>query len=195
MSQFNTDIGDVLKDRLQQHSTAISFDSVWDKHEREGNVRHFRIKRPATVPVIALIIFLTVFTVGFASYGIMHMVDNIDYPFVDDQRVIGKWQSVDFVERIGQFEPNKKAFKGELYLTEFTFVNGGDVLASFEGGNLAYASPTWTKGLILDKQDKTASKYEIKEIDGQTYMFLEWKSGDYVFRGLNPQYYVLKKVE
>lgn len=195
MSQSNTDIGDVLKDKLQQHSTAISFDSVWSKHKKGGSARFFGIIRTATIPMIALITLLTAFTVGFASYGIIRTVDNIDYPFVDDQRIIGKWQSADFVERIGQFDPEEKAFKGELYLTEFVFVNGGDVLASFEGGNLAYASPTWTKGLILNKQDKTASKYEIKEIDGHTYMFLEWKSGDYAFRGMNPKYYVLKKID
>lgn len=35
----------------------------------------------------------------------------------------------------------------------------------------------------------------IKEIEGTTYMFFEWKNGDYVFRGVNPYYYVLKKVE
>lgn len=195
MNQSNTDIGGVIKDRLEQHSAAISFDSVWGKHEKEGNVRRFGIKRSVTIPMIALITFLTVFTVGFAGYGIIRTVDIIDYPFVDDQRVIGKWQSVDFVDGIGQFDPDKKASNGELYLTEFIFVKGGDVLTSFEGGNLAYSSPTWTKGLILDKHDKTASKYEIKEIDGQTYMFMEWKSGDYVFRGLNPKYYVFKKVD
>lgn len=194
MSQSNTEIGDVLKDRLQRHSTTLSFDSVWSKYEK-GNRGHSGIKRAASIPMIALITLLTVFTVGFASYGIMRTVDNTDYPFVDDQMVIGKWQSVDFVNETKQFDPNERAYKDELYLTEFAFINGGDMLASFEGGNLAYISPNWTKGLILDKQDKTASKYEIKDIDGQTYMFLEWKSGDYTFRGLDPQYYVMKKID
>jgi hypothetical protein len=39
-----------------------------------------------------------------------------------------------------------------------------------------------------------ASKYVIKDIDGQTYMFYQWKSGDYTYRYKKPSYYVLKKV-
>jgi bla regulator protein blaR1 len=54
---------------------------------------------------------------------------------------------------------------------------------------------TWTNGLILDKQYKTASKYEIKEIKGDTYLFYEWKSGDYTIWGMQPGYYVLKKIK
>ncbi len=41
--------------------------------------------------------------------------------------------------------------------------------------------------------DKTASRYELKKIKGRDYMFLEWKSGDYVLRGAKPFYYVLRK--
>lgn len=195
MSQSNTDICDVINDRLQQHSTTISFDSVWGKHQKEGNARCIGIKRTVSIPMIVLITILTGFMIGFASYGIIRTVDNTDYPFVEDKRVIGKWQSVDFVGRIGQFDPDEKAYKDELYLTELAFINGGDMLASFEGGNLAYTSFTWTNGLVLNKQEETASKYEIKEIDGQTYMFFEWKSGDYIFREMKPQYYVLKKID
>ena len=51
----------------------------------------------------------------------------------------------------------------------------------------------WTKGLLLHSGDKTASKYAIRETAGSTYMFLEWKSGDYVIRHRKPGYYVLKK--
>jgi hypothetical protein len=51
----------------------------------------------------------------------------------------------------------------------------------------------WTKGLIIVPAAKIASRYEIKEIDGSTYMFYEWKSGDYTLRQRKPKYYVLKK--
>ena len=60
-------------------------------------------------------------------------------------------------------------------------------------GALVYSSSTWTKGTIINSQEKTASKYEIMDINGTTYMFFEWKSGDYVLRGMQPFYYVLKK--
>lgn len=193
MRQPKVDIGKVLQDSLQQYSTTVLFDSVWSKHEK-GNAGHFGLKKAMTIPIITLITIFSVFTVGFAAYGIIRTVDNIDYPFVDDQRVIGLWESVDFVHNIEQFDPSKKAYDDELYLTSLAFINGGDTLAAFEGGKLLNGTPTWTKGLILDKGSKTASKYEIKENAGETYMFCEWKSGDYTLRGMKPKYYVLKKI-
>ena len=52
---------------------------------------------------------------------------------------------------------------------------------------------TWTNGLVLHAGNKTASKYEIKKIDGAEYMFFEWKSGDYTFGHMKPSYYVLQR--
>jgi RNA polymerase sigma factor (sigma-70 family) len=46
------------------------------------------------------------------------------------------------------------------------------------------------KSLILDMQNKTARGYQIKALDGEAYMFYEWKSG-----GISePWYFVFKKV-
>lgn len=62
-------------------------------------------------------------------------------------------------------------------------------------GEFSSKDIVWTKGLILNKIDKTASRYEIMELDGSTYLFFEWKSGDYIFRKKEPGYYVLKKTD
>jgi len=111
------------------------------------------------------------------------IVDKVDYPFVNDPEVIGGWKSVDFVREINQFDPAEKNWKGDLFLNNLIFKEGGSI-----AGNLL----TWTKGLVLS--DDTASKYIIREIGGSTYMFFEWKSGDYTIRYMKPFYYVLKKV-
>ena len=111
--------------------------------------------------------------------------DKIDYPFVDDPNVIGTWRSVDYVETPEQFRPDRKRWKaGDLFLKELDFLPEGKIKNSQD---------IWTKGLVLDTDSKTASRYIFKEIDGSTYMFYEWKSGDYIFRGEKPSYYVLKK--
>lgn len=111
------------------------------------------------------------------------IIDKIDYPFVSDAGAIGTWKSVDFVQSPEEFEPDASRFKGDLYLKELLILEDGKT-------NWAW---TWTKGLLLHSGDKTASKYTIKEMAGSTYMFLEWKSGDYVIRHMKPRYYVLKK--
>jgi len=45
----------------------------------------------------------------------------------------------------------------------------------------------------IDPLKKTAARYIIREIAGRTYVFFEWKSGDYTMRGMKPGYYVLRK--
>jgi bla regulator protein BlaR1 len=110
--------------------------------------------------------------------------DNIDLPFKNDFRVIGEWESVDFVEAPENFNPAAKAWTSDLYLKKLVFLPKG------QGGNPWW---TWTKGVVMHQGDKTASHYEIRKIKGAEYMFFEWKSGDYVLRGAKPFYYVLKK--
>jgi hypothetical protein len=110
--------------------------------------------------------------------------DKIDYPFVSDPQVIGAWKSVDFVRTIDDFKPDKKNWAGEFYLNHLIFEEGG----KNPGGFL-----TWSKGLVINKHGKTASTYTIKSMDGDEYLFYQWKSGDYTIRHRQPYYYVLKK--
>ncbi|MHC4117451.1 MAG: hypothetical protein ACYSWO_08070 [Planctomycetota bacterium] len=112
------------------------------------------------------------------------IVDKIDYPFVNDPEVLGAWDAVDFVENVEDFKPGNEHFAGELFLKELYFLADGKTNWAF----------TWTKGLVLSTGSKTAAKYVIKEIAGATYMFFEWKSGDYTIRHAVPKYYVLKKI-
>lgn len=112
--------------------------------------------------------------------------DKIDYPFINDSEVIGKWQSVDFVEKTKDFKPGVQKWQGDLFIDSLTFS---------ENGKLDKTVFSWTKGLIINKDMKTASKYTIKEINGTKYMFFEWKNGDYVERGATPYYYVLKQAK
>jgi serine/threonine protein kinase len=110
--------------------------------------------------------------------------DNIDLPFVDDPQVIGTWKSVDFVSAIENFDPARREMKGDLFLKELTFEPNGKT-----------AKPwwTWTKGVLIHHGDQTASRYEIREVKGGTYIFLEWKSGDFTILGRKPAYYVLQR--
>lgn len=130
--------------------------------------------------------------------------DEVDLPFVNDPDIIGTWASVDFVREIDYFTPNQSKWKGDLYLTEMVFATDGvvasvSVMSSEEGvPTIKVYAPApwfkWTKGVVTHANALTASAYQIKEIDGSTYLFLEWKSGDYTIRGMKPQYYVLKKI-
>lgn len=197
MEQSNHDLEGIVGNTLDQHSSSTSFNDVWNKHQKKMN-RSSAKRKIFSMPLVAIITVLALFTVGFAGYQItQRRVDNTDYAFVDDSRVIGKWQSVDYVMNIEDFSPDGVNWTAGLYLTQMAFVKDGKMLASVsEGnGNLAEGVLTWTKEIIINKHEQTASKYEIREIGGSSYMFFEWKSGDYSFRGMDPGYYVLKKVD
>ena len=119
--------------------------------------------------------------------------DNVDIPFVNDEKVIGFWEVVDYVREFNQFIPNKQYWKDILLLKKYTFEPQGTLLAEFDGvDNINKLN--WSKNVVINKYVSTASEYVIKTIDGNDYMFVEWKSGDYAFGGVFRGYYVLKKV-
>lgn len=118
--------------------------------------------------------------------GRIRKIDNINIPFIKDDNILGKWTTVDFVESIGSFTPYKRSCKSNLCLKDLEF---------FQNGKTSINSWNWSKNLIICPYDKTVGKYYIKNIDNEEYIFLQWKSGDYTFRNMQPFYYVLKKVK
>ena len=121
--------------------------------------------------------------------------DKVDLPFVNDPAVLGVWTSVDFVSTPDQFVPGQQRIRDTLYVASMEFQPEGG-MSWATGSEAPQPRPwiVWTKGVVMHRGgDKTASRYTIKDIDGTTYMFLEWKSGDYIIRHQKPQYYVLKK--
>jgi DNA-binding transcriptional MerR regulator len=120
--------------------------------------------------------------------------DNIDLPFVDDPQVHGKWTSVDFVGEIAKFNPDKRHWRETLFFKSAEFLPDGQVKKQFEGRDGTWDC-RWTKGTTLAKsgETSTAPAYEIHNIGGTDYLFLEWKSGDYIWGKRKPSYYVFKR--
>jgi bla regulator protein blaR1 len=123
------------------------------------------------------------------------IADKIDLPFVDDPAAVGHWMTVDFVSVARDFSPNSRKWQEELYLKEVTLLPGGQIQVSGGQAQEAFSKNdlwTWTKAAVVNSAAKTASRYEIRNIDGTKYMFLEWKSGDYTIRHIRPFLYVLR---
>lgn len=111
--------------------------------------------------------------------------DDIDLPFVFDDKVLGKWHSVGVVERIEEFLPDCPI--EELYLKEIEFQADGSVIQKYMDEEW---NDRWTKGVLLNIHRTTAAAYEIHNIEGTEYLFLEWKMGNYIYGGMTPSYYV-----
>lgn len=120
--------------------------------------------------------------------------DDTNIEFEENETMKGRWVSVDFVHEIEDFTPNVPRDNQGLVLTEIQLEEDGKMIIGVSGREpMASEDVYWTKDVIVNKWDQTVSKCTIKEMEGSTYMFYEWKSGDYIFGGAKPLYYVLKK--
>lgn len=111
--------------------------------------------------------------------------DNIDLPFAGDERVIGKWKSIGFVDMVENFSPNDIC--DNLYLKAITFLPDGKCIQEYMD---EIWQDKWTRGFVLSQHRATAATYIIREINGLEYLFMEWKMGNYIYGGLKPDYYV-----
>ncbi len=111
--------------------------------------------------------------------------DNIDLPFVQDEKVLGCWQSVGFVDNIDDFIPNNAW--DDLWRKQIDFKADGSVTRVY--GDEIWEDK-WTKGFLIDCKKSTAAAYIFKTIEDNEYLFVEWKMGNYVYNGAKPSYYV-----
>jgi DNA-binding transcriptional MerR regulator len=120
--------------------------------------------------------------------------DNIDLPFENDPNVVGKWVSVDFVKEIGDFSIYRKYWQEPLFFKTIEFFPDGHA-EQFVGENGRPWHIRWTKGttLIQNGDGTFAPAYEIYLFGETEYLFVEWKSGDYIWGKRKPYYYVFKR--
>ena len=120
----------------------------------------------------------------------------------DDGKVIGTWEVCGLWRDPEEFVPDKPNFfpPESWYWRKAVFSEGGSLTNTF--GTLAsgktdeVGAPTWrwVNGYTINTKTSTASSYLFREIDGMTYLFIQWKSGDYLYGGDIPFWYVFKRV-
>lgn len=121
--------------------------------------------------------------------------DNIDYPFVSDTRVIGKWEAVDFIKHKEAFDPCV-VNNAPLFWSDVEFKENGSVTSHYDWGKDEISGDekqVWTKGFLLRKWNNSACAYEIISCADEDFMIIEWKSGDYRYGGIGTDYYVFRK--
>ncbi|GLC31314.1 M56 family metallopeptidase [Clostridium omnivorum] len=170
---------------------AATVGALGTKHESKRRIKMISKYKRITAKnaiygtILVLVFAMTTLTdskaLGIEKY---RNIDNINVQFIEDKEVLGNWESIDFVPSIESFNLDKNYWNKEILNFNIQFNRDGSTQNSWL---------TWTKGLIMHHGDKTASKYYIKEIEGNKYLFMEWKSGDYIYRGEITGYYVLKK--
>lgn len=114
--------------------------------------------------------------------------EELGLPFVNDEDAIGRWERVDSLPCQEMFHPRKPKSAAEGPVRELYFLPGGERYWCFG----------WTRGLLLSAmgypKQKSRSKYTIQEMDGETYMFIEFKGRDF-YRGGLPEIWVFRKAD
>ena len=146
-----------------------------------------KFNKKKSVTIVVVLIILSILNLGIIIHSYSNrIIENIDIPFTSDERVIGKWKTVDFVEDYQGYTP--KETERKLFIDSLTFNEDGSIQERKESN--------WTKGFVTEfPLEQTKSQYIIQEINGNTYLFVQWKSGDYKYRHYKPYYYVLKKFD
>lgn len=116
--------------------------------------------------------------------------DDIDMPFVPDERILGTWKVFDFIQTKEEFSPEGSG-EAPIFFKEIRFTEGGHCTSIYgEEVISGDEKQVWTKGYVLRKWNSCACAYEIREVDGREYLIIEWKSGDYRWGGFPTDYYV-----
>ena len=117
--------------------------------------------------------------------------DNVDLPFVSDPSVIGEWRVFDCVKTKERFDPAHPTMEPfALHTLRFSEDGTAELIrSSLEKKDAYRESCRWTSGTVI-RGELVACAYEFQWIEGREYLFWEWKSGDYVYGGCDPWYYV-----
>lgn len=129
--------------------------------------------------------------------------DRTDFPYIPDPELLGTWETVAYVDTPDDFSPTQPLELSALrYITAICFYERGmcerrirmqDRMASLLLEYTASGMGSF-RGYVINQQQESAEGYLLREIDGIRYLFIQHKSGDYIFGGMEPKYYVFKKV-
>ena len=118
--------------------------------------------------------------------------DRTDMPFVPDPAALGKWIVQDLVDHPDCFSPGVQNFpKDGLFFRSISLEDNGNALVQYKGKPVSPLK--WTNGFLLDQKNSIAEAYVVRRIDGVEYLLIEWKSGDYLFGGRRPDWYVFTR--
>lgn len=128
--------------------------------------------------------------------GVIH--ESLDYTFTLDEDAVGEWKTVGWYPTKDDFDPaNPSSDQKQWYVGNSIYADGTMTKHRVEGDSniIDVTDLHWTKGYFVDLMGTDIiPAYTISVIDGKTYMFMEWKSEDYISRGQKPSYYVFERV-
>ena len=120
----------------------------------------------------------------------------------EDEKVLGTWDVCELVRHPDKFDPGNPGGVlscEALYWRKAQFLENGvlnNIFGSISGGKTETSgAPTWrwVRDNVICVPRSTASRYLIKRIGAEDFLFIQWKSGDYTYGGEDPLWYVFRR--
>ncbi len=120
--------------------------------------------------------------------------------FVSDPNIIGEWTAVDYVYDYKNWIYDSDKDTAELWLNKVEFTSDGNWICYYGNNNArifwkwTYGQTIYTEGDYREDSMYRVGSYYLYQIDGEEFLFVEWKSGDYIQKEITVQgWYVFKK--
>ncbi len=132
-------------------------------------------------------------------------VDRTDLPIRPDSAVLGEWEGMDFVDAPEDFDPNvPMGDRNYLWIVGLTFtaqnlcIRHTSAPDGVRDQTLIYTHTEGgeddvTVGALLRPAEAVAETYRVRRIEGAEYLFMQHKSGDYYYGGMEPGWYVFRR--
>ncbi len=120
--------------------------------------------------------------------------DNVDVPFVPDDRLLGEWETVDLVSDPSEFRSDQRRCQSDFWVVGMQFFNRGMCTQTRKYVTGEYqAWLQYSAGMIIEYPYERVWHYQMHTENGADYLIAEYKYSDYNYTGKVQQYYVLKR--
>ncbi len=125
------------------------------------------------------------------TIGDLKHVDNVNLPIEKDEKVVGFWNTYDYIPyKMKNDYQGEKLLKGDEYVTSIIFTPDNKCIMQTKD---KISSMKYSNGKLLFEDWEAVLDYKIKIVDGEEYLILDWKSGDYTYTGRINGCYVFKR--
>lgn len=119
----------------------------------------------------------------------------------EDAEVLGTWEVCGLVQNPDEFVKDRtgKIPPEAWYWRKAVFSEGGALTNTFgspAGGKSEEAGApvwSWINGYVVCTTNSTAAEYIIREDGEKKYLFIQWKTGDYIYGNQIPFWYVFER--
>ena len=190
--------GDLKDDGIAQSCVVFKRFIKDEKKSETTTVKTADVKRKIISPIYTTKI--AKFEKKLADDGYYYDFYDSEYKFVSDPYVIGEWIPVDYVYDYKNWVYDKDKVNDELWLSKVEFKSDGNWVCHYENNSAnvywkwTYGQTIYTGGNYNKDSYYRVGSYYLYDIDGEEFLCVEWKSGDYMQEEQTTQgWYIFKK--